>query len=125
MNTKLLSFLLIMSSLIGYLEWGTSNHGFLFQLEGEVLKKLFENPMEAIHPFTVLPLLGQILLLVAIFKKGPAKGLTIAGMACIGVLMLMLFIIGVLGPNFKILLSTLPFFIAAFLAIRNFRKSRQ
>jgi hypothetical protein len=55
--------------LFGYLQWGGGNSMFLFQAEGEVFIKLFTNPAEALHPLTILPMLGQIILLITIFQK--------------------------------------------------------
>jgi hypothetical protein len=74
-KTKLINGLLIITSLLGYLEWGKSNHMFLFQGEIEILSRLFVDFRSAIHPFTVFPLLGQVLLLVTLFQKQPRKWL--------------------------------------------------
>ena len=41
MKAKLLNIGLILTSLIGYLEWGTDQSMFLFQGEWDVLTKLF------------------------------------------------------------------------------------
>lgn len=69
MRQRLLNFCLILTSLFGYLQWGGGNSMFLFQAEGEVFIKLFTNPAEALHPLTILPMLGQIILLITIFQK--------------------------------------------------------
>lgn len=113
MKIKFLHILLIISSLIGYLEWGTGNKSFLFEGEYEVLKNFFTNPRKAIHPFTVTPLLGQILLLITLFQKQPNKMLTYIGIGCIGLLLGFMFFIGITNVNFKILISTLPFLVIA------------
>ena len=52
MKSKLLNALLIVTSLFGYMEWGGGNHLFLFQAEGQVLAKMFTDPMSVLHPFT-------------------------------------------------------------------------
>lgn len=121
MRQKILNALLIVTSLFGYLEWGGNNSSFLFKAEADVIAKLFSNPESAAHPFTLLPLAGQVLLLITLFQSKPNKGLTYSGIAGIGILLLMMFAIGLISLNFKILLSTLPFIITAILAIRNFR----
>lgn len=69
MKSKLLNFLLIVTSLLGYLEWGGDNHIFLFKAEAEILSKLFTDPLSVLHPFTLLPLAGQIILLITLFQK--------------------------------------------------------
>ena len=95
---------------------------FLFQGEADVLKTLFADPQSAMHPFILLPLAGQILLVITLLQKTPGRLLTYLGMTGIGVLLLFMFFIGFLGSNFKILLSTLPFLITAFFVIRHNKK---
>ncbi len=119
---KILNSLAVLTSLFGYLEWGSGNSSFLFQAEWEVLRKLFSEPLAVIHPFTLLPLLGQILLLVTLFQKSPGKWLTYIGLACLGLLLLLITFIGAISLNYKIFLSTVPFIVAAIFAIREARK---
>ncbi len=125
MKGKLLNFLLIVTSLFGYLEWGTNMHTFLFQAEGEILSKLTADPMSVLHPLTVLPMLGQIGLLVTLFQKQPGRILTYCCIGSMGILFLLMFAIGVMSFNLKIIASTLPFLILSFLAIRYHRASRR
>ncbi len=123
MKRKILNLLLIITSLFGYLEWGTENKMFLFQGEWEVLIKLFQDPVAAAHPFTLMPLFGQILLLITLFQREPGKILTFIGLACLSLLLLFMFLIGILSLNFKILLSTIPFIITGvFVMIESRRK---
>lgn len=124
MKAKFLNALLIVTSLFGYLEWGAGSHMFLFQAEGEIITKMFSDPQSIIHPFTVLPLLGQLVLFTTILQKTPSRWLTYIGMAGIGLLLGLMFFIGILDTNWRILASTLPFMITAFLAIRHHRKQR-
>ena len=118
----MLNSLVVFTSLFGYLEWGSGNSSFLFQAELEVLRKLFSEPLAVIHPFTLLPLLGQILLLVTLFQKSPGKWLTYIGLACLGLLLLLITFIGAISLNYKIFLSTVPFIVTAIFAIREARK---
>ena len=122
MKGKILNLLLLITSLIGYLEWGSGNHSFLFQVEAEVISKLITNAKSVIHPFTLLPLAGQLLLIITLFQKTPGRYLTYLGIAGIGILLILMFAIGLMGLNFKIVLSTLPFLTVAFLAFRHHRK---
>lgn len=117
MKKKLLNAALILTSLMAYLEWGTDQHMFLFQGEWEILSKLFTEPMSVLHPFTMLPLFGQLLLLITLFQKQPSTWLTIIGTAGMGLLLLFMFIIGAMGLNYRIALSTLPFIIVSVLTI--------
>ncbi|MBX2946061.1 MAG: hypothetical protein KF725_09520 [Cyclobacteriaceae bacterium] len=123
MKGKILNGLLILTSLFGYLEWGKDNSVFLFQAEVEVISKLFSDPVSAAHPFTILPLVGQALLLITLFQKRPGKVLTYTGMAGIGVLLIFMFVIGIIGFNYRILFSTIPFLIVSFLTVHHLRRS--
>jgi len=123
-KTKILNTFLILTSLAGYLEWGKDNEIFLFQAEGEILIKLINDPGSVIHPFTLLPMFGQILLLITLFQKNPGKKMTYIGLTCIGLLLVFMFVIGLISLNVKILLSTIPFMITAFITIRHHRRSQ-
>lgn len=124
MKSKILNFLLIITSLFGYLEWGGNNHMFLFQTEIEIFSKLLIHPTSVIHPLTILPLLGQLFLLFTLFQKEPSKKLTFIGITCIGILILLMFIIGIMSWNFKILTSTLPFIALSIVTIFHHRKTQ-
>lgn len=121
-RSKILNSLLIITSLFGYLEWGTQNRVFLFEAEGQIILKLFNHPEAVLHPFTVLPLAGQVILLITLFQNQPGKGLTYAGLAGIAVLMVMILVIGLISLNAKIFLSALPFMGVSFLTFRHNRK---
>lgn len=98
---------------------------FLYQGEWEVLTKLVNDPASAAHPFVLLPLAGQVLLIVTLFQKQPGKWLTIAGVGAIGVLLVFMFIIGIIGFNLRIFGSTLPFVVVSTWAILNAMKSNR
>ena len=117
MISKTLNIGLILTSLPGYLEWGKDNHLFLFQAQMQILSKLFSDPLSVIHPFILLPLAGQLILLFTLFQKKPSRLLTFAGMACLSLLLVFMFVIGLLSINLKILVSTLPFMITGILVI--------
>lgn len=121
MKQKLLNLGVIITSLMGYLAWGKDNNMFLFQMEAEIVEKLSSSPGSVLHPLIVLPLFGQLLLVITLFQARPGKWLTYAGIACLGLLLGFMFIIGIIGFQYKIFLSTLPFLIVAFFAVRNLR----
>ncbi len=125
MKAKILNLLLIITSLFGYLEWGGNNSSFLSQSEYDVLTKIFTEPKTVVHPFTIIPLVGQILLLITLFQKNPSKILTYICIACLGLLLGFMFFIGITSLNFKILTSTLPFLATAIYTIFYLRKRRQ
>lgn len=122
MKKRILNGLVVLTSFFGYLEWGTDNRMFLFQGEWEVLGKLLSDPLAAAHPFTLMPLFGQVLLLVTLFQREPSRRLTFVGIACLGLLLVFMFLIGLLSLNYKIFLSTVPFVVTAIFAIMEARK---
>ena len=125
MRGKILNFLLLLTSLFGYLEWGKDNQMFLFEAEADIFEKLFSDPLSVIHPLILLPLAGQVLLLITLFQVKSSKILTHIGFWSIAVLLLMMFIVGILNLNFKIILSTLPFLLTGVVTIIHHAKKKQ
>ena len=124
-KTKLLNLGLILSSFIGYLEWGTDQHGMLIGMEWELLTILFTDPLSALHPFTIIPLLGQILLAITLFQKEPSQLLTYIGLGCLALLLLMVLLVGLLSMKLLIIASALPFVILGVLTILHLRKHKK
>ena len=118
MKEKLLNLLLVLTSFIGYLEWGKENHLFLLQAEVEIISKFISNPSSVIHPFILLPFLDQLLLIVTLFQAKPNKTLTYFGISGLGLLLGFMFIVGMLSLNYKIIVSTIPFLFLAILTIK-------
>ncbi|HRO42773.1 MAG TPA: hypothetical protein PL009_08050 [Flavipsychrobacter sp.] len=117
-HLRTLNLALAFTSLCVYLEWGKDNSTLLLFAEAEVIKRLFTDPSSALHPFTIIPLLGQLLLLINTGRRRPGKLLTYIGMACIGILVLFVAFIGVLALNIRIVASTLPFLITSVIVLR-------
>lgn len=115
---------LILTSLIGYLEWGGNNAAFLFSAEAEIISKLIRHPSEVLHPFTVLPLLGQMLLIITLFQSTPGKKLTYTAIAFIGILMIFILFIGMIGMNLKVAASVIPFIVLSVFTIRQYREAK-
>ncbi|MFN8252018.1 MAG: hypothetical protein U0V75_09070 [Ferruginibacter sp.] len=120
---KVTNLALVIFSMLGYLQWGNNYHAFLFEGEKEVLSKLFTDPLAALHPFTIIPLLGQIILLYTLFQKEPGKWQTFTGIACIGLLLLLILFIGIISLRAGTVVSVLPFMTAAVYAIYLHRRS--
>lgn len=121
MKSKILNFLLIITSLLGYLEWSGNSHSFLFQTETEIFSKILTDPISAMHPFTILPFIGQVILTITLFQRTPNKTLTYISIGCLGILLGFMFVIGLMSFNYKIISSTIPFLVVSILAIRHFR----
>ena len=119
---KLLNILLLVTFPFGYLEWGNNNHRFIFQSATDIFKKAGDNIENILHPFILIPFAGIVLLIYTLFQKVPGRKLTYTALACLSTLMLLLFLIGIMGLNFKMLLSTIPFLTVGVIVILKFRK---
>lgn len=115
---RVLNTCLLLTSLIGYLEWGKGNHTFLFQTEYDLIFETTPNSETFLHPFILLPLCGQLILLFSIFQKMPGRVITLVGLGCLSTIMLMLFIVGIMTSNARIFLSTIPFMVTGILTLR-------
>lgn len=102
---------LILFSLIGYLEWGGGQKSFIVEVEIDILTKLFTDIKSILHPFVILPFIGQLILITTFIIKSSKVKLIHAGAISIGILYLFIFFIGCITLNFKILVSALPFLI--------------
>jgi uncharacterized protein YacL len=122
-KSKILNSLLLITSLFGYLEWSGQNHSFLFQVEADIFSKLFTDPLSILHPLTILPMLGQLLLVVTLFQKTQNKTLTFVSMGCLGILLGLVLVIGLMSLNYKIIFSTIPFIATCVIAIKHYRKN--
>lgn len=125
MKSKILNVLLIITSLVGYLEWSGDSSSFLFQAEAEIFSKLFSDPKSVLHPFTVIPFIGQLLLVFTLFQKNPSRILTYTGIFALGFLMVFLFVIGLISMNLKIAGSTVPFLAIAVITLIHLRRKKQ
>ncbi len=123
MKVKLLSALLILTSLMGYLEWGQGQHLFLLQAEGEIMIKLWTDPKSVLHPLISMPLLGQILLAITIVQRTPSRILFYLGTGSLLILLGLMFLIGIISFNLKILFSTLPFLAMSVVTLIHFMKT--
>ena len=125
MKTKRLVFFLLISSLFAYLEWGGGNSSFLFQMEWDIIKKMMHDPASILHPFTLLPMLGQSLLIISLFLKEPPNWILLLGTALIGLLLFFILLIGFLSLNLLVVISVLPFCVTSIFVIWFFVKKRK
>jgi hypothetical protein len=118
MHAKILNTLLVLSSLIGYLEWSGNNQLFIFEAEREIILKLFTDTNSVIHPLIIIPIGGQILLVVTLFQKKANKIMTYISIAMLGCLLYLMLFIGIFSFNYKIIISTLPFLFISIAIVR-------
>ncbi len=121
MYLKILIGSIVISSLFGYLEWGQGYHAFLYQVEIEFFSKILTDSKSVLHPFTVIPLAGQLILIFVLFQKHPNFWLVLSGIGCLAVLFLFMSFIGIFAGSWKIIVSVLPFIILS-LAVIFYRK---
>ena len=96
---------------------------FIFQGEADIFSKITSDPGAFFHPFILVPLCGQIMLLVTIFQKKPGRVLSLAGLACLSSIMIFLLFIGSITSSIKIAGSTIPFLVTGIFVLRyNWRK---
>jgi len=122
-HAKILNTLLILAYLIGYLEWSDNNHLFIFEAEREIILKLFTDTNSVIHPLIIIPIGGQILLVLTLFQKKANKIMTYLSIAMLGCLLYFMLFIGLMSFNNKIIISTLPFLFISIAIVRRFYQS--
>ena len=119
---RLLLLLTLFTSTWAHLSWGENQHQFLWQTEWELLQKLFRDPVSVIHPLTLLPLFGQLLLLLSLLKNKPNSFIIYLGIACLGLLYGLLLLIAFLTLNPLSIMTVFPFWIGAIFLFRETRK---
>lgn len=107
---RVINLLILLTSMLGYLEWGNGQSAFLGEVEWLLLSGHASSVSDFGHPFIYLPLLGQLLVLIAVFQKIPGRRLATVGLALIAVLLLLVSVVGLISLNPRIFGSTLPFF---------------
>lgn len=118
MRAKILNTLLLLTSLIGYLEWGGNNHLFIAEAEREIILKLYTETNSVIHPLILLPISGQLLLLFTLIQKKTNRMLSFIGITALGCLLYFMLFVGIISLNYKIIISTLPFFLLSIYSVK-------
>lgn len=119
MKRKMLNLGILITSLLGYHEWGTDNQYFIFQMEWEVITKMLDDVTAGLHPLILLPMAGQILLLISLFQKEPGRLLTYLGTGMLCLILAFIFLIGLLNLDIKVIASFIPFIVMVTLMIRH------
>lgn len=124
LKIKFLIILVVVSSFFGFLEWG-NKHYFLIQIEIELILKATSDFKSVIHPFTIIPFLSQLLLIVSLFQVKPNR--LLVSISIVGLLLLMgfIFFIGIIVLNWKIILSALPFLIVSIITFITLLKNKK
>ena len=100
-------------------------HAFLFEVEYQLLFVKAPDKQAFMHPFVLVPIVGQLLLLFTLFQKVPGRWVSMGGLLCLSLIMVLIFIIGIMGMNIRILLSAVPFIVTGIWVIWYNRKARR
>ncbi len=123
-NPRFLNFLVLITSLLGYIEWGVTQSSFMFQAEFDILRETGSNPQALFHPVILAPLLAQLILLVLMLTGRTAKWINLLGVSILVLFYLFLLLIGIMVPEVKTILSTLPLLFSSFFVYRFYFKSK-
>ena len=121
---RLINLSLLISFLLCYLEWGKTNHGFVFQLEYDMFSQGKGVISSFGHPLDLVPFCGQLLILYAVFQKAPNRRLTLIGLVLLSVLVLLILMVGLLSLNPRIAVSTVPFILISLFLLLYYRNSK-
>lgn len=121
-QSRILSLIIILSSLFPYLSWGKgSNNAFLFEIEWQILSQINTDAAALLHPMVLIPITGQLVILIfgVIYPKIPMVYL---GILCLFMLIGFVMFIGFFSQNFQIILSCIPFNLTSVLYILLIKK---
>lgn len=111
---QLINLGLLLTFQFCYLEW-PNNASFIFQATYEIFTKTDQLVQNFTHPIILVGFISQILILLSvIFKKFSPKW-NLIGVIALTPIVLLFFLVGILGFNLKIIISTIPYLIFCFL----------
>lgn len=122
---KILVLVLLLSTALGYMEWGNGNHAFVLEAELEFFRQFVKNPTEIFSFIILLPLLGQVMMFIALFRKNKFNLTLLIAILFVSVLYLLIFLSGVLSLSPLIIFSTLPYFVLSGRVIHRIRAKRR
>lgn len=126
LHQRLLNVILLICFSFCYLEWPGDNSSFFYQLEYTILTKEGDLLDTLTHPLILTGILSQLILVVCIFYPKPLSKLNGIGILALTLLVLFILLVGILGMNFKIIASVMPFLLFAgyfFIKYKPFKKS--
>jgi len=108
---KLLLLGLILAFSICYTEWGGGQSAFIFEMELEFFASLRKNLTAFAHPLILAGLLGQLGLIYGMMVSKPRFCIIATCLAFLGLVVGIFLLAGLLSLNFKIIGSTIPFWV--------------
>lgn len=113
MRHKLALLATLLAFQVIYLEWSGGHSAFVYEVHWQVFFGSADKADSFAHPLVLLPFLGEVILLLAVFLPKMPPRLVYAGLVALGVLAGLVLVVGLLSRSPRIALSTLPFFAAA------------
>lgn len=111
---------LLLSFLLCYMEWGGGHSAFIGGAEYEVLNRKAGDPGSLAHPVILAGLAGQVLTLLSAFLRRPPRLLLWTAVLLPGLVVLLILLAGLLTANWKMILSTVPYLVIAFVLLRRY-----
>lgn len=109
MCKRMLQILILFSSFIVYLSWGKDQSKHIYEIEWDIVKRVFTDIKSVLHPFILLPLLGQSILFFTLFQKKMNNKLILFAIILLSILILFILFIGIVQKDIKIISFALPF----------------
>ncbi len=105
---------LILSFLMCYLDIGHDGAVFLAEAEYYFIAELVNDFKVLLNPFAICAFLGQLLLMVAVFKRKHSKPVSLVGLILLYIIIVPLLLLAFISVNWKMLISIAPFLILTF-----------
>jgi len=122
-KTKWLNLALVVTFLIGYMEWGKDQKMFIFEAFADIIQKAVADPVTFLHPFILFPLAGFVGILYTLFQNKPSRTLTFLSIGGMALIMVFIFLIGVFTGNIKMIIYNLPFLVLLVVVVRALRNT--
>ncbi|HAD11734.1 MAG TPA: hypothetical protein DCF33_04765 [Saprospirales bacterium] len=101
-----------------YLEWGTNQSSFLYEVALQVFSQRESAGDNFSHPLILLPFVGLLILLYQAFQPVPNRRWVYIGLVLPAILVLFILLVGILSANIKVIASTIPFLAAVVWVVR-------
>ena len=116
---RLFNIGLFIAFLFCYVDWGHDGSEFIFQMQLGMFSTLKNQPEKFSSPFLLFPLIGQFCLLLATISKNVIvfRRLTIVGLLCLTIIVLLIVGFSLLTSKWTSFLSTIPYLLFTILII--------
>lgn len=110
---KGINYLLVISFLLCYMEWGVDQSAFVFQIHYEVFASGRNFADSILHPVILFGLSGEVCVLYAALAKRSFGRWNSLGVVLMGLVVMVLLTAGIASQNFRMIGSNVPFLVFA------------